>query len=119
MRTLLLVTGSLFLAACSSAPSFLTPHTIDIHQCKNVPQQPVDKLKPGMTRAQVRFLLGTPLITDLFHANRWDYKYSYQRDHRVTEEKLLSVFFNGDVLSRVEGSAMPTRQPAETTVGKP
>jgi outer membrane protein assembly factor BamE len=64
----------------------------------------VSQLQPGMTRDQVRFVLGTPLLTDIFHDNRWDYVYRRQRaNSREVEERRLSVFFENDRLVRVEG----------------
>ena len=70
MRKILLVSGVLLLTACGSySPlNWLTPHTIDVQQGNYVTQDVVDKLQPGMTQAQVRFLLGTPLMADMFHA---------------------------------------------------
>lgn len=66
-------------------------------------QEMIDKLKPGQTKSQVRFILGTPLITDMFHADRWDYFYSYQKDGKITEQRRISVFFDKDVLKKIEG----------------
>ncbi|HSQ05349.1 MAG TPA: outer membrane protein assembly factor BamE, partial [Burkholderiales bacterium] len=67
----------LLLAGCSRVPMLpnLTPYKIDVQQGNYITQDMVAKLKPGMTRSQVRFILGTPLIADPFHAQRWDYLY--------------------------------------------
>jgi outer membrane protein assembly factor BamE len=66
----------------------------------------VAKLKPGMTKSQVRFIMGTPLITDAFHSNRWDYVYRNQKAGKLIEERKLALFFDRDVLARVEGDVV-------------
>lgn len=99
----------LLLAACSVTDKVtekLTPYKIDIQQGNVVTQDMVAKLKPGMTKAQVRFVLGTPLITDAFHANRWDYVYRYQKAGKLTEERKLALFFDQELLQRVEGDVV-------------
>ena len=95
----------LLLAACSVTEK-LTPYKIDIQQGNVVTQEMVAKLKPGMTKAQVRFILGTPLIMDTFHANRWDYVYRYQKAGKLTEERKLALFFDKELLQRVEGDVV-------------
>lgn len=91
---------TLLLSACSM-PCFLSPHTIDIQQGNVVTQDAVDKLRPGRaTRAQVRFVLGTPLLTDMFHAQRWDYVFQIRREGQLREEKRFTVYFDGDRLTR-------------------
>ncbi|MDO9064101.1 MAG: outer membrane protein assembly factor BamE [Sulfuricella sp.] len=95
----------LLLAACSVTEK-LTPYKIDIQQGNVVTQEMVAKLKSGMTKAQVRFILGTPLIADAFHANRWDYVYRYQKAGKLTEERKLALFFDQELLQRVEGDVV-------------
>jgi adenine specific DNA methylase Mod len=70
-------------------------------------QAMVDELKPGMTKNQVQFLLGTPLLSDPFHADRWDYVYRFKPAYKPAEQRHISLFFKGDLLSRVEGSVNP------------
>lgn len=105
------------LGACTSVASLVTPYKIDIQQGNVVSQEAVSKLKPGMTKSQVRFIMGTPLVTDAFHANRWDYVYRYQKDGKVTEERKVALIFEGDALKRVEGDVVPAageqKAPAE------
>jgi len=99
----------LLLAACSVTDSVtgkLTPYKIDIQQGNVVTQEMVAKLKPGMTKAQVRFIMGTPLITDAFHAHRWDYVYRYQKAGKLIEERKLALFFDKELLQRVEGDVV-------------
>jgi outer membrane protein assembly factor BamE len=77
---------------------------MEIQQGNYLTQEMVSQLQAGMTRDQVRFVLGTPLLTDIFHDNRWDYVYRRQRaNSREVEERHLSVFFENDRLVRVEG----------------
>jgi outer membrane protein assembly factor BamE len=88
----------LVLAGCS-----LTAHKIDMQQGNYVDQAMIDKLKPGMTRSQVRFVLGTPLIADAFHPNRWDYVFLKGKAGKVRPQHRITVVFDGDKLMRVEG----------------
>lgn len=103
---LLVVLPILLLAACSTVTEKLTPYKIDIPQGNVVTQEMVAKLKPGMTKSQVRFIMGTPLITDAFHANRWDYVYRLQKAGKLTEERRLALFFEQDLLQRIEGDVV-------------
>lgn len=95
-----------FLAACSFNNP-LQPYKIDVQQGNVVTQEMVSKLKAGMTKSQVRYVLGTPLLMDIFHANRWDYVYRYVKAGRLTEERRLTLFFDGDKLQRVTGDVVP------------
>ncbi len=102
--------ASLSLGACN----LLTTHKLDIQQGNVVTQEMVDKLKPGMTRAQARYVLGTPLVTDTFHRDRWDYFYSFKTGAEgVAETRRLTLIFQDDVLRRVQGD-VAVKQPAET-----
>lgn len=105
----LLVAASLGVAACSSKPGFVKEYKIDIQQGNVLTQEMVAQLKPGQTRDQVRFVLGTPLITDVFHQQRWDYVYRYQSGKTgVVESRRFSVFFDADGrLERVAGEVEP------------
>jgi outer membrane protein assembly factor BamE len=98
----------LLLAGCSATgiPG-ITPHRIDIQQGNYVTQDMVAKLKPGMTRSQVRFAMGTPLIVDPFHSDRWDYVYVLQKQGRVAEHRRIVVVFKDDQLARIEGDVTP------------
>ena len=99
-----LILLSVGLAGCSSWSSmdkFGLPYKIDIQQGNYVDQAMLAKLQPGMTRAQVKFIMGTPLVTDVFHANRWDYIYIYRKDGKVTEERRAVLYFDGDKLDRI------------------
>ena len=98
---------SLFLAACGSK-TILSPYKIDIQQGNYVTQEMVSKLKPGMTKSQVRFVLGTPLVTDVFHSDRWDYIYSYSKAGALSERRNITVFFADGKLTRIEGDVVPS-----------
>ena len=98
----------LLLVGCSSVPSVST-YRIDVQQGNAVTQDMVARIRPGMTRAQVRFALGTPLLNDIFHNDRWDYVYTYAKSGEVVERRRLILFFEGDTLKRMEGEALPSR----------
>lgn len=105
MRPFVLLFG-LILSGCSTstitsiAPE---PFKVDIQQGNVITQEMVSKLQPGMTRSQVRFVLGSPPITDMFHANRWDYVYRLIKSGKLAEERKLTLFFENDLLARVAG----------------
>jgi outer membrane protein assembly factor BamE len=83
-------------------------YRMEIQQGNYISQEAASQLKAGMTKDQVRFVLGTPLITDIFHEERWDYVYRRQRaNSRALEERRLSVFFKDEKLDRVEGDVVP------------
>ncbi len=86
----------------------ITPYRIEIQQGNFVSQEMVSQLKLGMSQDQVRFVLGTPLITDSFHADRWDYVFRRQRaNSRELEHRKLAVFFDDGKLKRIEGDVTP------------
>lgn len=103
MKKILMMT--LLLAGCSKIPT-LTPYKIDIQQGNYVTQDMIAKLKPGMSRSQVRFALGTPLIVDPFRTDRWDYVYTLHRQGKLVEQRQVTVVFRGDVLDRIEGDVV-------------
>lgn len=84
----------------------LKPYRINVQQGNALTQEMVAKLKPGMTRSQVRFVLGTPLVQDAFHADRWDYVYLMTEGHGQTRSRRLTVIFAGDELQRLEGDVV-------------
>lgn len=98
---------ALLLPACSYIPMAPSVYKIDIQQGNVVTQDMLSRLKPGMTRSQVRFVLGTPLVTDIFHPNRWDYVYRYQKAGNLTEQSRVTAVFENDLLLRIEGDVVP------------
>jgi outer membrane protein assembly factor BamE len=99
---------SLF-AGCSGG--YIKSHRIDVQQGNALDQENVARLKPGLNRSQVRFLLGTPLVVDPFRSDRWDYVYVYYKAGKLAEQKRVSLFFDGDSLARIEGD-LPVAGPA-------
>ena len=100
----------LFCAGCKQVPlPTLAPHKIDIQQGNVVTQDMVDKLRPGMTQSQVRFILGTPLVVDTFHKDRWDYVYRYEKGGTLVEHRRIIVVFENDKLARVEGDVVAAK----------
>ncbi|OOZ41755.1 hypothetical protein BOW53_02660 [Solemya pervernicosa gill symbiont] len=97
----LLLSATLTLSGC-------VVHKIDIQQGNVVSQEMLDKLKPGMSKRQVRYALGTPLITDTFHQDRWDYVYSLSEGGKLKEKRRVSLFFEEEKLSRIEGDMRPS-----------
>ena len=94
----------------------VTPYRMEIQQGNFVSQDMLAKLKRGMTREQVRFVLGTPLLTDMFHADRWDYVFFRERPNKTREERRISVFFQNNRLVRVDGNVKPEAQPGAKAV---
>lgn len=119
LRILALLSGSLLLGACSSAPKapvdsflgFITPYRIDIVQGNVVTREQLQALRPGQSRDQVRNVLGTPLVADAFHADRWDYIFTIRRPG--TEPQRRSVVVRFDATGRVAGVEAPDDLPGE------
>jgi outer membrane protein assembly factor BamE len=119
MQKLLILLVVLALAGCKQAPelpAMISPYRIDIQQGNAVTQQMVAKLKVGMTRAQVRFALGSPLIVDPFHTDRWDYVYTYQKQGKETQHRRITVIFDDDKLLRIEGDVVPMESAKEPEI---
>lgn len=96
------------LSACSYVPTIVTPYKIDIVQGNVVTREQAQALKPGMTRAQVRDILGSPLLASVFHADRWDYVFTFRRQGQTPQERKLTLFFKGETLERFEGDDLPS-----------
>ena len=96
----------LLLSGCKFDPLSWT-HRIDIQQGNIINQEDVDQLKPGMNKNQVRYIMGTPLLQDPFHADRWDYVYRLKKGGGEQQQKRLSVEFTGGKLSRIFGDLHP------------
>lgn len=102
VRSALVVTSvCLSMAACS-----ISPYRIDIQQGNVVTQEAVSKLRPEMTRAQVKFVLGTPLVTDTFHPDRWDYFYKFDKAGNPREQRRLTLVFQDDKLKQILGDVV-------------
>jgi outer membrane protein assembly factor BamE len=83
----------------------LSVYKVEVQQGNVVTQEMIDKLKPGMTPSQVRFVMGTPLIVDPFHQDRWDYYYYLRRSNETSgESQRVTVVFKNDLLIAVQGN---------------
>ncbi|RZL92176.1 MAG: outer membrane protein assembly factor BamE [Variovorax sp.] len=111
------VAASLGLGACStigdstrSALTAATPYKVEVVQGNFVSKEQVEALKPGMSRQQVREILGTSLLTDVFHSNRWDYVFTIRRQGVEPQRRHLTLYFNGELLDRYDGDPMPSEE---------
>jgi len=108
-----LLLAALAVTGCATVDEYLPTlrsfgvYKLDINQGNYLSQDMVDKLKVGMTKPQVRTVLGTPLLTPIFRDNRWDYLYEYQRQGKVIEHRQFTVYFAEDKVARWEGDEMP------------
>src|SRR5258705_11711853 len=110
MRNWLILPLVLACAGCKQVPdvpTIISPYKIDIQQGNVVTQEMVAKLKVGMTRAQVRFALGSPLVVDPFRTDRWDYVYSFQKQGKTVERHRITVIFHEEQLVRIAGDVVP------------
>jgi outer membrane protein assembly factor BamE len=101
-----MLAGSAALAACAP-PQVIQPYRMDIQQGNYVSQEMVSQLKIGMTKEQVRYVLGTPLVADIFHADRWDYVYYKDPRRGAREHRKIAVVFENGKLARVLGDVVP------------
>jgi len=111
------VAGGLSLAACSTvgdstrgALRAVTPYKVEVQQGNFVSKEQVEALKPGMTRQQVREILGTTVLSDVFHADRWDYVFTIRRQGVDPLQRHLAVYFKGEYLDHYEGDPMPSEE---------
>jgi outer membrane protein assembly factor BamE len=103
-----LIIAALLLASCSGCSiPHLTPYKMDIRQGNFVTPEMREKLKLGMSKQQVRYVLGTPLVIDAFHSNRWDYVYSLAQHGKPVEQQRLTLYFEGDNLVRIQDGLPP------------
>lgn len=97
-------------AGCSSN-RWGFPYKVSVQQGNWITKDQVSLLRPGMTREQVRFALGTPMLTSALHSNRWDYPYFYRAGTGKIEERTLTILFNGAQLESWRGDEQPELQP--------
>lgn len=109
LRILVLLVATLTVAACSSIPlpQFPGVYKIPIAQGNIITQEMIDQLEPGMTRRQVVFVMGTPLVRDPYHQDRWDYVFNFQPGGGERGQERMTLFFENDLLSRFEGDFEP------------
>lgn len=105
MKTVLIYTFSFFVLFLSGCAKDKIPgvYRINIQQGNDITQDMISQLKPGMTKNQVAYVMGTPLIIDTFHPNRWDYIYSFHPGNGAREQRRITVYFKGETLDYLSG----------------
>ena len=106
MKYIVLSFLTLVLSACSMPKT----HKIFIQQGNIVNQEMVDKLKPGMTKTQVAYIMGEPVLRNTFDENRWDYLYTLELPGVLSQKMRMSLFFDGETLGYFTGDLAPTQQ---------
>ena len=126
LRIFLTAAGCAALSACGTVDglsyrvaSSITPYRIEVVQGNFVSREQVEALHPGMSRQQVREVLGTSLLTSVFHADRWDYVFTLRRQGVEPQARHLTVFFKNNVMERYEGDTMPSEAEFVATLDKP
>jgi outer membrane protein assembly factor BamE len=115
-RGLLVLAATGALAGCESLQrtdslfGVITPYRIDIVQGNVITREMAALVRPGMTRLQVRDVLGTPLLADPFHANRWDYVFTMRRPGTDAQARHVVVLFEGEQVQRIDASDLPSEQ---------
>lgn len=115
MRIKIMLFSVLLLSAALSA---CTPYKMEIRQGNYVTPEMREKLKVGMTKQQVRYVLGTPVVSDVFRGNRWDYVYSLEQERKVVERQSMTLYFDGDVLTRIVDNKPPVETVPVQTDGQ-
>jgi outer membrane protein assembly factor BamE len=94
----------------SAIATTITPYRAEVVQGNVVTKEQVEMLKPGLTHAQVKLILGTPLVTSVFHESRWDYVFTINRQGVPPQQRKLTLFFAGDALEKFNGDEMPSNK---------
>lgn len=105
---------SLLLCLCGCSGKLFTVYKINVQQGNAIEPEKVKLLEIGMTKEQVKFLLGTPLVTDIFHPDRWDYVYYYIPGYGERERRHLTLHFNGDNIAEIVKNQIEAPSQAET-----
>ena len=112
--TLLLASLAVLVVGCASSdPSrtgLLQPYRIDLPQGNYLTQDMVERVRPGMTPEQVRELLGSPLLSHVFHADRWDYVFRYRHPNGHAEQRRVTVLFRDGRVAELQADALPARE---------
>ena len=107
MKSLLIYSLSLVILTLSACSKDKIPgvYRIDIQQGNQVTQEMLSKLEPGMTKSQVSFVMGTPMLIDVFHPNRWDYIYSFHPGNGSREQRRITLYFDeAETLDYIDGN---------------
>ena len=107
------------LVGCGSNFGFPGVYRINVEQGNVVTEEMVEQLRPGLNRRQVRYIMGTPLIEDSFHSDRWDYRYLLRNGSDTITETQLTLWFEGDDLVRAEGPDAPDWDQSESAEEEP
>src|SRR3990167_2460996 len=129
-RVLLALAPVVLLTACGSTGNvsrskpetlfgLLQPYRVDVVQGNVVTQEVMALIQPGLGRAQVREILGTPLLADPFHANRWDYVFTIRRQGVPDQKRNITVFFENDVVARFDTAELPSENEFVASIAKP
>ena len=124
-RLVLATTCATVLAGCAGPSStdrfigLITPYRIDIVQGNVVTSEQAARVRPGMTRAQVRDVLGSPMIADAFHAGRWDYVFTIRRQGTEPQRRSVTVRFDGELVASIDATELPTEQEFVASIAKP
>lgn len=110
---------SLTLVSCSTVMNYIPGvYTINVQQGNIIDQAMVDQLRPGMNKRQVLYIMGSPMLDDVFHKNRWDYLYSDQPSGEDRVQKQISLFFENDQIAGIQGDFRPSATPVLKTSGE-
>lgn len=94
--------------SCATAVEYLPyVYKIDVNQGNVIDQAMIDQLRPNMTKRQVLFIMGSPMLVDFFHQDRWDYIYAIRKGSEELEQKTVSIFFDNDQLKNIQGDFRP------------
>lgn len=128
-RTLMCLAPALLLSACSTSNfslskpetlfGLLEPYKVDVVQGNVVTQEIMAQIQPGLGRMQVREILGTPLLEDPFHADRWDYVFTIRRQGVADQQRRVSIFFQRDVVDRFDTQPLPSEREFVASIDKP
>ncbi len=118
-RLILIITcfSVLWLNACSPG-NWRLVHRIDVQQGNVISQDALNQLKPGMTRRQVQFVIGSPMVSDVFHQDRWDYIYLMQPGRGPVTTEHVTLFFEDDTLARISGTMHPEQAADDASQAK-
>ncbi|MCA0177746.1 MAG: outer membrane protein assembly factor BamE [Proteobacteria bacterium] len=127
MRFLLCLGGTLLIAGCSSVSSVMgdgitsviTPYRVEVVQGNVVTREQMARVKPGASRNEVRNVLGSPLLADPFHADRWDYSFLIRRPGTEPQQRNVVVYFTGDHMDRIEAPELPSEVEFVAAISRP
>lgn len=129
-RALFALAPLVMLSACGSVTNaslskpetlfgLLEPYHIDVVQGNVVTQEVMAQIQPGLGRLQVKEILGTPLLTDPFHLDRWDYAFTIHRQGVADQKRIVTVFFKNDLVERFDTETLPSERDFVATIDKP